>query len=196
VRESANGGGGCNTKRADMFAPLSSTPTARMIRNHELLHAKITPRVDAAAEAAKAGISQEAIQWSEDYRVGLAQYRRDLVDVEALDEAECAAMAKNICHDRRLVAGAMLALLPLPEQRIRLETALALAGWEPDAIGTIRDTLREITGVAYGPYKGRRAAMRWKPTGFRKITLPLAQYFEHEFPSAPPPGDRRDGKAA
>jgi hypothetical protein len=167
-----------------------------MIRNHELIHARITPRVNAGAEATKAGLTVEALQWSEDYRVGLIQARRGLVDRDALSPVECQLMAGNVAHDRRLVAGSLLSLLPLHDQRERMEAALVAAGWDSGDLADIRSTLHEITDMAYAPFRDRRrASMKRKPTGFRKITVPLASYFDHEFPVAPPPSKAGDGKA-
>jgi hypothetical protein len=134
----------------------------------------------------------QALQWAEDYRVGLVQTRRALVDTDAIDEAESAALAKTIAHDRRQVAGIMLASLSLPEQNERYRQALVETGkWTADAVREIESSLRNMVSTAYRPFTGRRRTARVKPTGFAKITAPLARMFDLEFPEGC--GDRRDG---
>lgn len=192
VADSPSGGGGTDTKRADMFAPLASTPTARMIRNHELIHARITPRINAGDAAKKHGVTVDALQWSEDYRVGLLQSRLGLVDPDAMDAKECAEFVKGIVHSPRLVAGVMLATLSTQYQMIRLRTAILAAGFDEDDMAEIMTGVREITALAYPTRRrGRRGkGVRFKPTGFAKHTAPLALMFDSRFPDGPKPGEQ------
>ena len=185
--------GATDMKKALMTAPLGGTATARFIRNHELIHAKITPRLDPGAAAKKHGATVEALQWAEDFRVHLLQGRHGLVDADALPDDEMLVMAKGIAHDRRLCAGALMALMPLREQFHRLQDALVAAGVDENALSDAVSALREITGMTYSPFRGRRAAMKRKPTGFAKISAPLARAFDLEFPAEPPPAKRGEG---
>lgn len=187
-------GGGTDMKKARMILPMADTATARMIRNHELIHAKITPRIDAGAAPKKYGATLEALQWAEDYRVHLLQYRHDLVDDEALPDDELDVYAKGIAHDRRLCAGLMMALMPCHEQYGRACAAIVRAGVDPVAVASISATLREMTSMIYAPFRGpKRGHLKRKPTGFAKITAPLARAFDLEFPKEPPPGKRDEG---
>ena len=193
VSESPNGGGATDTKKADMFAPLQDGPTARMIRNHELIHARITPRIDAAGAAAKHGVTASALQWAEDHRVGLLQRRLGLVDVDALSAEEAAAHAKMFAHSHRMVAGALLATLPLPDQFRRLYDAFIGAGVDPDDLAAVANKLRSMIAVSYpsARRRGRRpaASSKFKPTGFAKYTVPLAAAFDAVFPESGPSSD-------
>lgn len=193
VADSPNGSGGTDTRRADMYAPLNSTPTARMIRNHELIHARITPRTGAHDAAKKHGVSIDAMQWSEDYRVGLLQSKLRLVDREAFDASEAATFAKNIAGNPRMVAGALLATRSTPFQCARIVAALVAAGWTDDAIGDTLTGVDEIIAAAYPAKRGagrrpRGGGTKFKPAGFTRYTVPLALAFDARFPEAGPPG--------
>lgn len=189
--------GGTDTKRADMFAPLASTPTARMIRNHELIHARITPRVNVSDAAKKHGVTVDALQWAEDYRVGLLQSRLGLIDVDAMNEEESATFTKGIVANRRLVAGIMLATLSTPSQYVRLRLALRAHGFDEFDLDEICAAVREIAVAAYPTRRrGRRGkGVRFKAAGFAKHTAPLALMFDSRFPMEPPPGEQRSEEA-
>lgn len=184
VRDSAALTGGTDLRKCDMFAPQASTPMARLIRNHELIHAKITPRVDPVAAAKKHETTVDALQWSEDYRVHLLQRRAGLVDPEALDGEEIAAIVKNVAHSRRMAAGAIMALYPLRDQRNRLASALVeIGGWTPVDVAAVLDAISDMADTIYRPYRGRREKTRRTAQGFAKLSAPLARAFDLEFPA-------------
>ena len=187
-------GGGSDMRRADMFAPQASTPTARLIRNHELVHARITPRTDPVTAAKKHRATIDALQWAEDFRVHLMATRRRLVPYDAMDDGECESFIKNVIHSRRLVAGVFLAMQPLGVQSDRIAGALARAGMPPADIAGIRAAVRSIVDVVYAPYRtARRRGIMARPTGFAKLSAPLARAFDIEFPTDPPPKGRDGG---
>lgn len=191
VSDSPSGGGGTDTRRADMFAPLGSTATERMIRNHELIHARITPRTAAHEAAKKHGVTVDALQWSEDYRVGLLQTRLGLIDSDALTHEEAAQFAKVFAKSPRMMAGALLATYSTLHQRNRLVAAALAGGYDPDDMEELVQAVGEITRLAYPsrrPGRRRPSSARFKPAGFAKHTVPLAQLFDARFPENPPPG--------
>lgn len=194
VADSPTGGGGTDTKRADMFAPLGSTETERMIRNHELIHARITPRTNAGDAAKKHGVSVDALQWAEDYRVGLLQSRLGLISPDALTGDEAAQFAKIFSRSPRAMAGAILATNSTPHQRNRLVAAALIGGYDAADMDDLIRAVNEICALAYpSRHRGRRRpASRFKPTGFAKHTVPLAQLFDARFPETPPPGAPSD----
>lgn len=199
--------GATETRRAEMYAPLLDTPTARMIRAHELIHAKVTPRVSASDAAAKGGCTIEALQWAEDYRVNRIARRKRLIPDAALTEAECDSIAESIAGHERYMAGALLCHADTPEQSDRLADSFIRAGVCPGVVASIVDRVESIVrGAVAGLSKatrrrsrfrgGRQPACISKPLGFRKLTLPLARLFDVEFPEGGRPGDRADGETA
>lgn len=180
--------GGTNTRKAELFAPLLDTPTARFIRNHELMHARITPRVDPAAVAKKHGCTFEAMQWAEDWRVEKALERRGLIPADAITDAEADLIAGNCGPDPRLAAGALLANWDCGGAFGRLCDALIRAGWKPEAVDTLCERIDRIIDGATASLSRRRRGRRPAENpleshkGFTKITVPLARLFDAEFP--------------
>ena len=66
VRE---GSGSCNTVNKVMRVPMGPSEGDRHVRNHEMVHGKITPRVNPAKQCEKFEISMDAMQVCEDLRV-------------------------------------------------------------------------------------------------------------------------------
>lgn len=204
---SGSGGltGGTNTRRAELFAPLVDTPTARFIRNHELMHARITPHLDPGAVAKKNGCTFEALQWAEDWRVERALDRRGLIPPDAISEAEADLIAGNVGMDPRLAAGAILSNWDCNGRhgfaggpRDRIQDAMVRAGWNPESLGRIIDRVETIIDGAMSTAfarrrRGRAPAVHPIETskGFSKITIPLARMFDAEFP---PGGTESEGK--
>lgn len=186
--------GATDMRSAKMFAPVTDTPTARMIRNHELCHARITPRQPAAQACKRHGISMEALQWSEDSRISSFLDSAGLVDDEALSDDECAMIVKAIGTRERAIAGAFLVNWELGVQVSRLQGAFTAAGVPEPVVAAIWDRVNMIRGTACdlalgrtGRRRGRRPSWRKifaDPAGFLKFTIPLAREFDREFPES------------
>ena len=63
------GSGSCDTVSRIMRVPLGNSDADRFIRNHEMGHAKITPRISPMKQCNKYGVSIDALQVCEDLRV-------------------------------------------------------------------------------------------------------------------------------
>ena len=63
------GAGSCDTIHRILRVPTDDSPSSRFVRNHEVGHAKITPRVSASKQCQKFAVSMEAMQICEDLRV-------------------------------------------------------------------------------------------------------------------------------
>ena len=63
------GTGMCNTVDREMRVPLGGSSADRFVRNHEMGHARITPRANPGIQCKQFGISIEALQVCEDLRV-------------------------------------------------------------------------------------------------------------------------------
>lgn len=59
--------------RATISVPIGDSPLARGVRLHELMHARFTPEIDAAAKTVKMIMSPLAVQIAEDIRLGHKQ---------------------------------------------------------------------------------------------------------------------------
>jgi hypothetical protein len=195
--------GATDTKKAALFAPLSDTPTGRMVRNHELAHARITPRTPAAGAAKRYRVTMDALQWAEDNRVGWFLDRRELVDADAITDAEADAVAQTVGTNERGVAGLALVTLHHAAQWRRIRAALERRGIDGAMLDDVERRvwcMAETAEVCAMPrrsgrgvrgIRGRRAAREkifGSPAGFKKYTIPLARAFDTEFPpGAPPP---------
>jgi hypothetical protein len=185
--------GATDTKRARLICPIGDSATARMVRNHELAHARITPRVDAAALCKRHSVTMEALQWSEDSRISTFLHERELVDADALTDGEADGTAKVLARSDRAVAGAFLVHWDLPNQFMRLRDAFIRAGVLADDLDGILERLQVIRETAArGASGGRRGRRRpWSKVfaavdGFKVFTIPLALAFDREFPADAP----------
>jgi hypothetical protein len=199
VRGTSGLSGATSTRRAELFAPLVDTPTARLIRNHELVHAKITPQIDPATACKRYGCTFEALQWSEDWRVSEAMNRRDLAPDGAIDEREADTIAAAAGRDARIAAGAIMANWATVGPRENVEEALVRAGWTWDEVDALRAQVEScILGAMAGAGRSRRRRrgrssappLMERSTGFSKITVPLARLFDAAFPPGQPPRGR------
>jgi hypothetical protein len=194
--------GATDTRKANLFAPLTDTPTGRLVRNHELAHARITPRTGADAACRKHGVTMEAVQWSEDARVSKFLDRAELVDADALTPAEADSIAATIGDNERSMAGAMLTHWFLDSQREKLVDAFGRRGVSRSILDGIRAAVCSIVGTALmaarPKRRGRRPSGGWAkkafatPAGFRTFTVTAAKRFDFEFPPEGPEGGRGD----
>ena len=180
--------GRCDLKRAVMEIPRGDSATARLVRLHELCHAKITPRKNPALVAESAGCSHNAIQWAEDCRVSYAIRLCDSCD-DALSADELKEVFKQVpAGDLRTLARFYLAHFFLPVVREGILTAAVDSGRFTMADReSVNATVARLLDDSFGPFlrNGSRRSMIAKPTGFMKITVPLAQAFDMEYPPRP-----------
>jgi hypothetical protein len=180
--------GRCDLKRAVMEIPRGDSATARLVRLHELCHAKITPRKNPALVAESAGCSHNAIQWAEDCRVSYAIRLCDSCD-DALSADELKEVFKQVpAGDLRTLASFYLAHFFLPVVREGILTAAVDSGRFTMADReSVNATVARLLDDSFGPFlrNGSRRSMIAKPTGFMKITVPLAQAFDMEYPPRP-----------
>lgn len=191
--------GATDTRKARLFAPVSDSPTARMVRNHELAHARITPAMAAATLCKRYGVSMEALQWCEDSRISEFLDARRLVDADAITPEEADAVASICRTSERAVAGAFMVNGSLGSQRERLREAFVRAGVDPMALESIEERVDEIRDAARtiardgGTFGGRRRVRRGRRIGwdrifasrdgFRLWTIPAAKQFDLAFPA-------------
>lgn len=169
------GSGSCDTVGRVLAIPTDGRPCSRFIRNHELGHAKITPRVGANKQCEKFDVSMAAMQACEDLRVHrhLILTGVDMCGSVEDDEQADGIVRKWIHSDRQLalylvasmftddygrVAGAL-------EKRLD-EDRLAHLQYMTDLVASRLDCARGLD----------------RPIGFRNGTIPAARLFDALFP--------------
>lgn len=194
VEESDNETTGATDMRSrHMVAPRHDTEMARLVRLHELAHAKITPRRPADKCAEEAHCSIEALQWSEDNRVGrflqtipATAGRLDLESAiadSAMDDIAAILPDGGGPDTVRALAGILLADYWLGSTRHRWAAAAVRAGKvTAEQASNVVDRVDTIVSA----YRGRRRsrANPFSPAGMKRITYPMARAFDIEFPDA------------
>ena len=197
--------GGTDIRGRRMYCPGGDSPLARLVRLHELVHAKISPGRAPDKCAEEAGTTVEAIQWAEDCRVGRIMSQVDGVDswlpFAISDETRAEFLAPIPAGRLRPIAAMAMADWCMPGLRPASWTGAwgdgAAADWleaaesagkiTADERTHIHDTLNEIVRSAF--YAGTARRSLKKSTGMKKITYRLAAMFDLQFPDEPPPGD-------
>lgn len=191
VEESDNETTGATDMRSrHMVAPRHDTEMARLVRLHELAHAKITPRRPADKCAEEAHCSIEALQWSEDNRVGrflqtvpATAGRLDLASAisdSAMDEIAAILPDGGGPDTVRALAGILLADYWLGSTRDRWAAAAVRARKVTDeqAVSILDRVATIVTACTYT----KSRANPFGPNGMKKITYPMARSFDVEFP--------------
>jgi hypothetical protein len=173
------GRGSCDTVSRILGVPTDDSPGSRFVRNHELGHAKITPRVPAFKQCRKFGVSMEALQISEDLRVHRYLGRSGVSMCGVLDDEEADHLVRKTAgSDRQLAAHLVASLYTDDHQRI----LKAIQGHVEE------DRRRHIVRMT-GLVDSRMARGRGldRPIGFRNGTIPAARLFDAVFPESGAP---------
>jgi hypothetical protein len=169
------GCGSCNTVTRSLLVPMGENSSDRFIRNHEMAHAKITPRHSASKLVEKYGLSMDAMQVCEDLRVHRFLSTRGIDCSGALLEPEI-----ELCIDRSKTSVRKLALLLVaslytddyPRAIAALRTRI-----NEHALNTILEKIRLVDG------RMNTARNLFRPIGFRNATVPAAKLFDALFPT-------------
>lgn len=199
--------GATDMKGRHMVAPRHDTELARLVRLHELAHAKITPRKAADKAAEEANCSIEALQWAEDCRVGrflatvkASAGRLDLesaVGDETMDEVVQLIPDGGGPETSRALAGIIMADFYLGATSRRWASAAVRAGKvTAEQADSVFQRVERIVRSA-NSYANVRRSNPFAPGGMKRITYPLATSFDVEFPDSPPATEaqRRAGAA-
>ena len=176
-----SGTGSCDTVDRKLLVPLSESDQDRFIRNHEVAHAKITPRVPAYKQCRKFGITMEAMQAVEDMRVHffLIKARVAMTGDLTYDDART-LVSRTITSERHLALGLVSAWDTEDSNRIIniLSTRL-----DEDVLSQLLNKVR----LVYERLLMGKGIYRW--IGFRNCTVPASRLFDTLFP---PDGSRSD----
>jgi hypothetical protein len=170
------GAGSCDTIHRILRVPTDDSPSSRFVRNHEVGHAKITPRVSASKQCQKFAVSMEAMQICEDLRVHryLGDCGISLCGNLTDDEAE--RFVRKESDNDRTMASLLVASLHTDDYG-RIVSAIERHIDEPR-----RDHLARMVGMVEARMSQGRGIDR--TIGFRNCTIPAARLFDAVFPEA------------
>jgi hypothetical protein len=169
------GTGSCDTVSRILSVPLTPSASDRFVRNHEMGHARITPRHSAAALATRYGLSTDSMQVVEDARVHHFLRRAGVDCCGSLSPAEMdAAVEASVSNTRRI--GLLLVASLSTDDFARAVDSLKKRLSEEE--------LRELLGrVELVEQRLLAARNVFRPIGFRNGTAPAAKLFDALFPT-------------
>ena len=171
VRE---GLGACNTVSRFMLVPLEDNPAARFVRNHEMGHARITPRVAAHKQCLKHDVSMTALQVCEDSRVHRFLEHVGLPCDGIFSMAKARAEVRKAAHSDRILGSLLVASLYTEDQYRIVDAMSALVEYpRRDRVHRFVKMVDERLGSARNLFR---------PIGFRNGTVPAARLFDSLFP--------------
>ena len=170
------GPGSCDTVSRILGVPMDDSDGSRFIRNHELGHAKITPRKPAFKLCKLFGLSMVAMQVCEDLRVHRYLRRIGVATSGSLSDTEAEEMVLKTSTSDRLLAAHLVASMYTDDygrllsafirhiDEARVEHLTRMARLMDNRMGQGRGLDRSI--------------------GFRNGTVPAARLFDAVFPEA------------
>jgi len=168
------GPGSINTVERRVVVPLSDSDADRHVRNHEVAHAKITPRHPVRVLARRYGISIDSLQCAEDLRVHRFLRHCGIARPGVLSQNEMDSLVQRCHHNRREVGLLLVAGLHTEDYDRSLRS---LEQFIP------RDKLDDIVEKVHLIDKRMNAArLLFRPIGFKQATAPAAQLLDALFP--------------
>lgn len=168
------GTGSCDTVSRILGVPGDDSPGSRFVRNHELGHAKITPRVPAYKQCRKFGVSMDALQVCEDLRIHRFLGRTGIDMGGVLTDEEADHFVRRVVDSDRQLAAHLVASMHTGDHR-RILSAVQRHVEEGR-----RHLIVRLTGLVDARMARGRGLDR--PIGFRNATIPAARLFDAVFP--------------
>jgi hypothetical protein len=189
--EEAPAGGACDTRGAKLWVPTTAHADDFFVRVHETIHAKITPQVSATSAAKKAGVTIEALQVAEDWRVNRHALDLGLVPAagDYLGAESRAGIFRRVKTDREVALIEFSCFLGAVGEPVKYDRPA-------DEVRAIRETCQTgldnvIDSVRRGR-RGRRGSWRVfesrilnRKLGFQRVSVPLARMIDVYFPPNP-----------
>lgn len=175
------GQGSINTAERILHVPLGSSESDRHVRNHELAHAKITPRHPVHALARKYEISIDALQAVEDLRVHRYLRHVGIGRPGVLTQNDMHVLIKRCHHSQREVALLLVASIYTDDYDRVLRSLERFVPHE--GIVDIVEKVRLIDK------RMDLARLLFRPIGFKQATAPAAQLLDALFPDSPADGE-------
>lgn len=164
------GAGSCDTVNRILAVPSDESPGSRFVRNHELGHAKITPRVPAFKQCRKFGVSMDAMQACEDLRVHRYLGRAGIEMGGVLNDDEAEQTVRKVAGNDRLLAALLVASMHTDDHERFLGAMERHLDEERH-----QNLMRTSSMVDIRMAQGRGLD---RPIGFRNGTAPAARLFD------------------
>ena len=168
------GTGSCDTVKRILGVPSDESQGSRFVRNHELGHAKITPRVAAFKQCRKFGVSMDAMQVCEDLRVHRFLGLTGIEMGGVINDDEAEQMVRKMAGNDRLLAALLVASMHTDDYA-RFLGAMWLHLDEDR-----HQNLKRMTAMVDARMAQGRGLDRL--IGFRNGTAPAARLFDALFP--------------
>lgn len=176
------GRGECDTVNRVLAVPLDDTTASRFIRNHEMGHSRITPRVPAYKLCRKHGVSSVALQVIEDMRVHHFLQVSGVAMTGTLSFQDAEFVVRRQLHDERTLAASLCSAWNTADANLLINL---LSEEMPEEV--LHQLLMKIRMI-YNRLKSGKGITRW--IGLRNCTIPAAKLFDALFPPAGErPGD-------
>jgi hypothetical protein len=169
-----SGTGSCNTVSRTLLVPMGESDGDRFVRNHEMAHAKITPRHTASKLAEKYELSMDAMQVCEDLRVHRFLYKSGVDCCGCVTQEEMNRLIERASTSVRKIALLLVSGL-YTDDHLRVVEAL-----RPKVTEDQLNDLLEKTQLIDRRMSTARNLFR--PIGFKNGTAPAAKLFDALFP--------------
>ena len=178
IRKSPSGSGSIDTVARQMAVPLGTAAADRFVRNHEMAHGKITPKVSSGKQCIKFGVSMLALQCCEDLRVHHFLNSAGIECTGSLQGHDINRCVESyLSHPRDLAA---LVISALHTQDLSRVLAALGERLEVSALNAL------MAGVRLIDERLEAGRGIYRPIGFRNCTIPAAKVFDALFPESGP----------
>ena len=181
------GGASCNLLEREIEVPLEPSEAARVVRAHELMHARVSPgRFDCVA----VDVDPRALECAEEFRVntlvGRVGFDLDLLR-DGTEKLGAAHLAQNGDWDQAVCF--LLAVLGTGGERDYLA---GIRRWRPDWMAGLRAVrkraLAAVAGLSNAALGATTLDESGSPAGYGRVTVPLARLLSQAMSARPPVG--------
>jgi len=170
------GRGSCNTVDRILYVPLTAAASDRHVRNHEVAHAKISPRHPAHMLACKYGISIDALQTCEDLRVHRFLKHCGIPRPGVLTQTEMHELITRFDGKAREIGLLLVAAFYTDDYDRAVESLRKCCS--PEIVSEI------LAKVQLIDKRMDSARLLFRPVGFRNATAPAARLLDALFPES------------
>lgn len=180
------GGASCDVERRILEVPLEDTPQARVVRAHELIHARVSPRVEYMVGALEE-VTVRALECAEEYRVNTLLARSDF-DVSLLCDGSEGEGAKRAAENGQWseVLCFLAAVLDTGGERTFFSGVRRARPEWMSGLRAVAKQLRLVTSLVPTTQMTSVALKEGVPEGYSVCTIALARILTRAIIAAPP----------